>query len=315
MRSRKMPSVVFWDKEDVSGSAYNLFLATLGYERRARAVAESLPAESEKAVAVGYSQRQVLSFVSNELWFKAHGMAVEIVDDAGFPSWFSAMVRPSTSSGGQVFRALVDISSMTRTRIASVISTFVSGPQDVRYDVDFVYAMAKYSEPSSSPSPNSGMEPVLPFFAGWPRDPRLPVTCIIGLGYEYGKALGLVEHIEPWDAWLYVPRGNDPRYHSDVESANRLLLKRAKENRLIVYDVDNPMGTFMSLESHLSGLVNFTRPNLAPFGPKIFALTCMLASVRQPRMVPVWRVSAGQHEVPIEREPSGEFVGLRVVFE
>jgi hypothetical protein len=54
---------------------------------------------------------------------------------------------------------------------------------------------------------------------------------------------------------------------------------------------------------------------LCPFGPKMFALICMLvAQVHRPD-VTVWRVSGGQSEQPFDHASAGMIYRLSIRFE
>ena len=119
-----------------------------------------------------------------------------------------------------------------------------------------------------------------------------PPVLVLGLGYENDKAIGAVEYIEPAAIWAFEPTGHDERYSKAIRQANKTLWDVLPQEKRLLYSVYHPFDCFVSLESLTYGLVRESRPILVPFGPKLFAVCCLLVSFAHP-MVSVWRVSSG----------------------
>lgn len=296
-------------------SSYDLLVACVGFEKRSRFVSEKLRACATHLEASAFEYNRRLSFHENLTWFASNRFNVREHRDAEFRAWVSSILDSATSGVGEPARVLVDISSMTRDRIAAVVVEAANCSGQRRLDIDFLYAFAEYSDPVAYLTPIATPAPVLPEFAGYAGNPNVPPSCVIGLGYEPGKVLGAFEYLEPGETWLFLPLGEDRRYAEGVREANAIMLEADRGERLIEYDVLDPYGTFYRLESLASGLIAESRPALLPLGPKIFALCAVLVAARHTPVVSVWRVTAGPSEPPNERTATGTVVGIRVEFE
>ena len=207
------------------------------------------------------------------------------------------------------FRIAVDISSMTRERLAQTLMAVVSG-SDVTAEVDFYYAIARFAPLVGSEGIVTVNQP-LEGFEGWFEDPSLPVACVIGAGFEGNLALGAIEQLEPAVTFVFVPTGVDNSYDTILEQRNSELF-RSSDVRLITYDVSSPFECLTYLDSLVHRLVSDYRVVLVPLGPKIFCLGALLASIMQGLRIAVWRLSAGDDREPQNRVPLDRVVGLRM---
>ena len=105
---------------------------------------------------------------------------------------------------------------MSRYRIAFILDILRSLGPDVSVSVDFLYAIAQFTSPPAPLLANTHVGPVTPSFAEWTTEPELPVSAIVGLGYEPDKALGAVEHLQASEIWLFEPLSHIPEYTGSV---------------------------------------------------------------------------------------------------
>ena len=84
-------------------------------------------------------------------------------------------------------------------------------------------------------------------------------------------------------------------------------------NRVLQYRVESPQQLFRGLESLAYALSTESNVVLLPFGPKIFTLCASLVGLTNDS-VAIWRVSAEEHEVPVDRKAAGYIGGLQVQF-
>lgn len=291
---------------------YQFFVTALGFERRARHIAEVVSPVAHEYIAWGFQDRQVLNYSANANWFAGHGYEIfEDDDDNIFLGRFKEMLSKPTPASGAL--GCVDISSLTRKRMAAIVELCCSGHLKSGTSIDFLYSLGAYSPPPQEVAPNTALGPISPFFSGWTLDPNKPPVAIVGLGYEEGKALGAIEYIQADEAWVFIPESAIQLYSPAVLDANSILLKFVNKRQQITYHPDDPVDCFLLLESLLHGVVPFGRPVILPFGPKIFALVALLACTKYEE-ASVWRVSAQQGESPIDRLPSDNIIGLRVTF-
>lgn len=307
-------AVSHFDPEQVSHGHYAAFIATVGYERRARYACQRLTPRATHKVAPAFPERQVCEFDENRRWFSDAGFDIHVVKDDEVERWSQSCLTKVAEDAKDDLRIGVDISSLSRFRLASVVAAIMRLNCTVRITVEFVYSLALWSAPSKEPGPIVSAGAVLPFFAGWSIDPNSPIIAVIGLGYEPDKAVGAYEFLEATRLWAFLPTSGDSQYTRDINRANESLLKRVPESKQITYHVDQPLTCFGTLESVVSGAFEYGRPVLLPFGPKLFALCSLLVSCVH-RDVPVWRISSGQYGPALDRVASGEIVGLRAVFE
>lgn len=299
--------------KSLAGS-YDALFVTLGYEERARHVAQNVVKTAARRVAWAFDDNRVLSYSDNEEFLR--GKEFEILEESvGNPQKWIAETSKRHAADNRVVRLAVDVSSGSRRRIAQWIEAASTWNGRSPLEIDFLYAMARFAQPAEEEVPNVEAGPVLRSFAGWATDPGAPTLLILGLGYERDQAIGAVEYIEPAEVWAFDPSGPDSEYSSAIKFANEQLWSmRPKAPRRIRYDPAQVFQTFGVVEGLLASLVRRSRPVILPFGPKIFALTALLAARFHPEAA-VWRVSAGASGTPVQRTASGVVVGLRVRFD
>ena len=294
-----------WPAQD-----HDLTIVALGYEGRARFIAEFLSRSrrSDKGklgtqIAVSFESQHEGDYSINLEWFEKNDFEVIDSTDNDYRRTVLEIVRRSVeNSDSSVLRVLIDISSLSRLRLATLLDIFVSDFPDTIFQVDFVYALAKYTPPSSSLVPNSHVGPVLKSnFTGWWDEPDRATSAIVGLGYEPDKALGAVEYLDPAEVWTFTPQSAIGEYTGALALANSALLENVRPDHQFTYIVHEPMDCFLTLESLVYGVMQKRNPILLPFGPKLFALCCLLVGCVHPS-VAVWRVSAQGAEPAVIRQ-------------
>jgi hypothetical protein len=212
---------------------------------------------------------------------------------------------------GLPIKVLLDVTSLPRVKIALVISEFMSYCPKNSIDLTIAYTLAKYVPPSSDElEPNNRVSPVTSQFAGWVSSAGLDVTTIVGLGYEQGKALGAVEYLQASDWFLFSPQSPEKKYRKMVENHNKQLIKAARTNNLMDYEVLKPVQTLLTLGSVIAGIKTNSKPVLLPFGPKIFFALSLLAAIIHEEAA-VWYVSGEENEEPVDRPASTHTTGIR----
>jgi hypothetical protein len=298
---------VHWHED----SEYDVLLAALGYEARARLVPSLLTERAVVRLASGFPDQHELSFQENRRWFLASGFDTRIESVAGLRRRLTSCLRNASATG--TIDLAVDISSLTRSRIGTIAAVCA---EVGNIKCDFWYMPARYETSDPSRVPVLSSEPAIPEFAGWSTHPERPVALILGLGYELDKAVGALEYFEPGAVWAFAPSGIDDRYDRDMERANRLLFETQPAPTQVYYDVSDPFDCFVHLESLAAGLRVDYRTLIVPFGPKIFALVSMVVAQLHDPAVGVWRLSSGAMEQARDRQPGADVpVGIRVYYD
>lgn len=296
-------------RESIEGSAYDLFFATIGYELRARYIAEHLSVSALERVAIGFESGRLFHYDENTRWYESANFAVYHFDDDSFGRLAKQQLAKiaNRKDRHERIRVCVDFSSLTRVRMAMLVRIFAEIRLPQTLEVDFLYSLAAFSPPPSSTVPNRHVGPVLPSFAGWWTAPERPLAAAVGLGYEENKALGAVEHVQASSIWTFAPASPVFAYSPALDQANSTLLNLVPSANKFRYQVDRPFDTFIALESFTFGVTRNYNLVLLPFGPKVFALCALLAGIIHPE-VAVWRVSGAEEAT--DRQANGEVYGL-----
>lgn len=288
---------------------YDLAIVACGYERRSSFMLDVANVEAERKVAFGYGQNEVIAFSENHRRLSAAGFIfIRCLDED-----FEHKLRAEVAALGAIGRraaVLVDISCLTRYRLASLIRCFMGA----QVDVDFFYSIAAYAPPNADEPVSEHVGPASEYLSGWSGEYTNPTAVISGLGYEHMKALGVIELLDPASSWLFVPVSPIAKYDDAVEHANSLLLRDVDESCVIRYDVLDGPALIRDLFALVAHLRTSHRCVLLPLGPKIFAFCAMLAGAHF-RDISVWRVSAGRFANPVDRAASGRYTTFRVTFE
>ena len=302
------------------GRAYGALLCSVGYETRSSAIAKSLQPSVDSIAGVEFHRGHNAIYKRNRQHMDAIGADVRRLDDESFCAWVTGWLSDLAKAGQDL--VAVDVSSMSRPRIAGVVQAIMTLPDDARITVDLLYTPARYKPaPQEVPDATEALDPVLPEFAGAPADPEQPLVLVFGLGYEPERAASAVDEFAPQVALPFFPIGSDSRFEIAVQHANQSVLALPDVKAPHRYAISDPFRTFCDLEvlvqmiqaGHLADTAGRpARPLLLPLGPKIFAATCMLVAASASTPVPVWRVSSGIFGSDDDRESSGELVTLRV---
>lgn len=307
-------AVASFSMNSLTETPYLAVIYSIGYESRSTFVAAQCSAQSD-LYGFAFAAQQVGKFSENLAWANANGKAIRVPTEARFASKFRETIFPlirdfyENSFHDKRPRILVDISSMTRQRIADCIRV-LHGLSEYDLDVDWVYAPATLD---GSEQGNRAIvtNAAVVGFEGW-GDPSLPVTCVVGAGFEGDLALGGIDDIEPEEVWALVPRGYSPGHDNQIHQLNSELLRTVDQGKVLEYRVDQPLETLLRLDALLGGEIANRRVVLIPLGPKVFALVCALVALSAPESVTLWRLSPEEGRVSHDRAPDGSIVGLTV---
>lgn len=291
----------------------DLVISACGFESRSRAFAERFAFAGARRLAFAFDRQQVLSFDQNAKTFSDKGYSlIQLPDRDLLPELLSQLERLQQAMSGET-SVFVDISSQTRGRIASVVEAVAVAGERAPVRTFFGYSPARFTPPPSNQAPVVNIGPVSPFFAGWAKDPDLPVSMILGLGYEPDRAMGAMEYLEPANVWAFMPRSTERQFDASLREANAQLIDQIGPARVVTYQVEDPNATLALLSSIVSHLSQTSSVLMLPSGPKILALQSLLLAYEDTDRS-VWRVSAGVNDMPVDREPTGRSVIVECLF-
>lgn len=286
----------------------DLFISCLGYESRASFITVSRSIPALKNVAIGFDYSKVLSYEKNRGLYLKKGFIVEECGDTEFEDVLERMIPVAAS-----LSIVVDVSSFSRYRIATIVSVLRKRGRNCIIEATFLYAVAQYSRPPRKLEPVLETAPIRFDFAGWPSDPGEPLACVVGVGYEEGKAIGAIEFLEAGHVWLFRPTGWDDRFERAVDRQNRDLFMQVPPSNIVAYQLEFPYALYIRMSSLVRGLSNEGRVALLPFGPKMFSVVALIVAMCNEPQVSVWRVTSKQFEKPVNRKAAGQVCGIRLI--
>lgn len=274
-------------------------IVSCGYESRSRFLVESGALKASRHIVLAFEANRLEAYERNLAFFKRLPGSV-ILEDSRLRE------LPAVLDGLQPKSVAVDLSTMDRSMIAETYYAIaVSGARSA--PEGWFYAVADFTPPplEQMAGPTTFAGPVAPFFAGLDSDFTKPAVPVIGIGYEPGKALGVLDYLEADSPFVFLPTGPDERYEAAVRKSNAELLSEIDTARIVQYDVLDPVDLVDKLEQATYAAELDGRPLLVPLGPKVFVLASLLVSELHGLEPAVWRFSAGDAEPVRDRSASG----------
>lgn len=310
-----MPSFMLLDRGEVNEQTHHdLLIAACGYESRCTQVPLALSSHCSQIHTFAFPDRHDNAFGDHYDTLSKLGTIVtaDMSEFSDQVSMLASKVR-SSSTPGKISSVAVDISSLDRERIASVVRAFVLVPSETPVDLTFYYSHGKFeSHPDSAPETIVINGPVNGF-SGWTTQPSDPVACVVGLGFEADLALAALETLEPALTVVLIPQHEaDARFENKVRFANASLVRSQSDVRVLDYDLDHPAETMRTIERVVHSLNGRYRIAVVPLGPKLFALCGMLVATKYEDAIAVWRVSLASGAPSIDMEPTGEVTRLSI---
>lgn len=184
----------------------------------------------------------------------------------------------------------LDCSSMDRSALAKILSK-VKASNESYARLNILYFPQTFSTPTLSLEAVSRFGPISRQFSGSSRSSSERMCLIMGVGYEFGKAIGAQDYLEPDELYAFHPIGTDPRFQQAILKANSGFDFVGDPERVVAYPLHDPA----ALLDNLLALIDFKRSThrvmLLPMGPKIFAALCLVIALRFHPDIRVWRFS------------------------
>ncbi|MBQ0759799.1 MAG: hypothetical protein KBT72_09100 [Zhongshania sp.] len=282
---------------------FDLAIYGVGFEERATHCAKIYLQKKVKSIAIGYDiNTDKFNYQKNKSFFTANGAEVYEGSDISCVNYLDKFL--STLDRGQPKNILLDITVMSRHRLAGLIFKLL----DIlppKSKISITYSLSKFVEPPPGNTPIRSLGEILPQLTGALGDLSLPSAVIFGLGYEKGKASGVLNFLDPSDAYIFIPSSPVKKFRKLVVKNNSDLFDNIPSDNIFDYDVCDPYSTYLTLRSLVLSIKSHCRPLLIPLGPKILASLCVILGKELYPTLPVWRVSSDFEETPINRVASG----------
>jgi hypothetical protein len=300
---------------DVQNTSLDLLVSASGYESRATHVALRFGRTARRKVCLGFEERRTEpQRIANDELYASLGFEALLLaagDEGAAENTFSRLFRDLDTSTTPAVG--IDISSMTRAWYGSFIRYLHSQNDCERVRTFFFYAPARFQKPSGEYPQNRFVGPVTGF-SGLAL-PHRPTSLIVGLGHDAGRALGVHEELDPGISASFLARPSvDLRYERSTLLANADFLDLVPPDLQFDYPLLDFLTTYHRLSSVSRSLSRTSRVVIAPVGPKPFALVSLLVAISHPE-VSVWRVSAGERELAINRAAAGPILIAETAWE
>ncbi|TDU25572.1 hypothetical protein DFR24_4010 [Panacagrimonas perspica] len=210
-------------------------------------------------------------------------------------------IRALSERTGRKIRVGIDISSMNRTMAASLLLSVLSKASCCEA-ITLFYVPARFASPSLTVSPIEQVGPVLPELSGFKCEPGRPVAVVMGLGYEYGTAVGLINQLEPQLTICLKASGGDPMYDAAVSDANLGFDFGPYNVEVSDYDLRDIGAAFRHIETLVHGLVPTYRVVLVPMGPKILSAILVLIALKYFGRAALWRVARSSPPADVQAD-------------
>lgn len=291
--------------------APDMLIYSIGYEARSRHVAEFYRASPANRIGINYRDNQILSYQQNRQIAASDGSSIIGDDNTQIRDEIERTIRDIKLSGKKV-TAAVDVSSMNRTVMASVLLALYD-LAEVGDTIKLLYSPAKYTEPHLLLRPLTTMAPAHPSLSGIIGDPDFGRCVLLGLGYEYGVSLSILDSHEPDMAFIFKPSGFDPRYETSVRDANFGFDFGERNYEVIEYSLEDTSYLFNTITNLVYSAKHNTHFTAVPFGPKLFsAVAIFCAAIHHPHLA-VLRYSLGDYRTPIDVEADSHIVGCNLL--
>lgn len=276
---------------DEGSTCVDIFVHALGFEQRACAILASGKVVAQRYISLQFPDEERFSYQIN------HGIAknigATIVRDyvEYFRGEFAAEVRGTEAVTNRKLNVTIDVSSMNRTMIATVLFAVISLRQHLD-EVSLIYVPGVFHEPRSEFPAIERIGAVTPELSAFSANPELPIGVVMGLGYEYGLAVGLVNRLEPRLTVCFRAVGHDVRYEEACRKANLDFDFGGSNIQVGSYPILDPIAAYSYIENIIFGMTRNFRVVIVPLGPKIFAAIATLIAIQNIGSVAIWRVAA-----------------------
>lgn len=287
-----------------------LFVYCIGYESRSRFAAEFCHWSAKKTIAIEYSAGQVLSFDQNRAFARRNEFVTISDKEDAIEQALSRAISTMRKIEGSA-KLAIDVSSMDRSLMARVLLKTLDELE--HGETMFVlYSPSAFVEPKSNLVPIRHSSAAHPSIAGQVAAPDLQRVALLGLGYEYGVSLNILESHEPDISFIFRPNGVDDRFKDAVRDANFGFDFGERNYEIVDYFLQDMAGAYDDISSLIFATKHNSSIIAVPMGPKILSATMILAGRLHQPQVSVLRYSVAPIGAYQDIAAEGILVGMAV---
>lgn len=272
----------------ISKIAYDYFIYGLGFETRSPRIASEIGASS-KIIALRMPERQIHAWKKNIAFAHTRKHIVH----SKFSEFISGTLPGIFAKAKKPLHICFDISSVNRIILAETVMQLA---RLCRADdrIDIVYCPAAYREPDWQFPQIERIGPINSTLSSIETDVNKPLCLLLGAGFEAGIAMGLISQLEPRQSYCFWGEGIDSRFDRAVRRANFNFDFGGFNTKPIPYNIKDPKGAFLQIESAVYGFTKAFRVIIIPMGPKLFTFLTTLICMSYVGQVALWRVQHSQ---------------------
>ena len=288
---------------------FDLVLTASGFESRGSfLMMHHSSIKSKNRLVIGFDNfRDDIVRIANDKIFTSLGFKFVVCSGNEASPILRKLEEIFGDQSSKHINVLVDYSCMTRLWYAEILK-FFSSKERSEIDLYFSYTVSKYVPPPNDPPLNKFVQPIEGFYSI--SVPVKPTALLVGLGYVSNRAYGLSEYFDVKPFLFLNDASFNEEFHNEVIQQNQELINDVPPSHIFEYPLNNLCFTETLLNHICLDLLRDYRVVLAPCGPKPFTLLSLVTSLRLEN-VDVWRISAGEDESPIDRQPLGKVLILK----
>ncbi|MFK0385189.1 hypothetical protein [Agrobacterium sp. NPDC090273] len=287
--------------------AFDLLIFAVGYEARARHVAERYHKKTDLVLGYVFPDGHTLSFDDNASFLEAIG-GHRLSSNVSIRQRLEEITQRTDFAGAKI---CIDVSSLNRGAMASLLAELLDSEFFQNAEITVLYSVAVFAPPPHEELDFLDFSP-LENFGGWTSNPEQPTALVLGLGYETDHAVGALEFLDPSVTFAFFPIGSDAKFQHQVAKANSSFFELISADRVIKYPVLSPYQTFWEMRSLILSLSGIARTVLVPMGPKIFSSLCLVSQRMFGDEISIWRASGHSLATARDAQASGEITGYLI---
>ncbi len=262
-------------------------------------------------MGIVYDRPRTLSFEDNLNFMIQRGFARLDCSAAALETDVFNFWENSRGGGGGAISFGIDVSAMDRTVMACVVCASFRAMRSGD-SLCLLYTPGKYRKPSLNLLPIRSIGPAHPALAPVVSEPNNDRALIMGLGYEYGLALSVIDSHDPDQTFIFCPIGADDEYLESVRVANFDFDFGQRNYELIEYHLSDLTGLYDALSSLSYGMRPSTSMLCLPLGPKIFSAICIVVAFLNSPDISVVRYSLASTGEYQDVDEDGQIVELQL---
>jgi len=292
---------------------FDMFIAVSGYELRCTYLMNNYSINAEQKIAFGFTEKtsELYRSENNEL-IRESGFSIVNCSGDESDTIVNCIKDAFKSLDKNTLNVLIDYSCMTKVWYANIINYFLQEEETLKkVNCFFSYTTASFDPPKK-------IKPVKNVYSVFTQNkvfhPEKPTALVIGLGIEKIKAKALQKKINPDHTILmYADPSADKNYVKTLFDKNGDIITKVGARNLVNYPLNDIKESYEILTSLCLDLRLKYNIILAPLGPKVHSLICLLVSAQYPD-IDVWRVNSGKNEPVYDRKPVNDPLVMEVIF-